>query len=561
MDSNDVTIGLAFIAGALSFISPCVLPLVPAYIGYMGGRLTQQVNQSRPINAQQTRSFQQRFNILTHGFFFVLGFTLFFVLFGLLTTAAVSSLTSLGVTESEVESGIARLGGTAVILFGLHIMGLLNRLFTWLLRQSAKLDRSPYANLISTVIIIALIGVLYWLLVESWFLTLVAVLLLLVVFRSALKANTPGEFWSQIVLRLQTALYVDTRRQTRPESKYGYLGSLLMGIVFSAGWTPCIGPIYGAVLTMASSGDSISKAGTLLTSYSLGLGIPFLLTALALDQAQSVFRCLQTHMRTIEVFSGVFLILIGVMVFSGQMQRLSTLGSTDGTLGKISLNLESCVTGAVKGEVLWDNVLNCIDNGPKEKFYDTYAREPAALAEIPSLDGSSTDVPELFPTEDDPAENQATSTTIPEGLQVGQRAPDFTAQKLDGTTSTLSDYRGQVVLINFWATWCDPCREEMPEFQSLYDRYGSDGFVILAVNNQEGQSQVEEFVDEMAITFPVVLDESGMINGSLYGARVQAYPTSLLVDQDGVIVQIFFGQIKDAQLSQLVDKLQQLLGI
>jgi thiol-disulfide isomerase/thioredoxin len=118
-----------------------------------------------------------------------------------------------------------------------------------------------------------------------------------------------------------------------------------------------------------------------------------------------------------------------------------------------------------------------------------------------------------------------------------------------------------VVLINFWATWCDPCKREMPDFQSLYELYGSDGFVVLAVNNQEGPSQVEEFVGEMAITFPVVLDESGTINGSLYGARIQGYPTSFLVDKDGVIVQYFSGEIKSAQLTQLVETLQQLLEI
>src|SRR3990172_9967107 len=138
--TTDVTLGLAFLAGLISFISPCVLPLVPAYIGYMGGRVTQQIAQQTATGLQP----RQRFGTLLHGVFFVLGFTLFFVLFGLLTTAAVSSLTSLGVTESEVRDGIARLGGSVVILFGLHVMGILNRVFGWLLRQTLRLDRSAY---------------------------------------------------------------------------------------------------------------------------------------------------------------------------------------------------------------------------------------------------------------------------------------------------------------------------------------------------------------------------------------------------------------------------------
>ncbi|RPI98453.1 MAG: hypothetical protein EHM39_07955, partial [Chloroflexi bacterium] len=202
MAGSDVTIGLAFIAGLISFISPCVLPLVPAYIGYMGGRLTKQVGQQTTAI-----SAQQRFTTVTHGFFFVMGFTLFFVIFGLLTSAAVSSLTSLGVTESEVKEGIARIGGTVVILFGLHVMGVLNRVFVWLQKQFARLDQNPYGNLISALIGIALIAGVYWLLVESWFLTLAAVLIFTQVFRDALKADGPGEFWSRVITRIQTALY------------------------------------------------------------------------------------------------------------------------------------------------------------------------------------------------------------------------------------------------------------------------------------------------------------------------------------------------------------------
>ena len=212
---GDVTIGFAFIAGLLSFISPCVLPLVPAYVGYMGGQMAQQVTAGGAARDELRR----RFGTLAHGFFFVLGFTLFFVIFGLLTTAAVSSLTDLGVTEGEVRDGIARIGGTAVILFGLHILGALNRAFTWLGTRALRLDQGPYANRISVVVGIALIGAIYWLFVESWFLTLVVILLLAQVFRDALKADTPGQFWSRIIARLHMALYVDCLLYTSPSPR------------------------------------------------------------------------------------------------------------------------------------------------------------------------------------------------------------------------------------------------------------------------------------------------------------------------------------------------------
>lgn len=607
MSSDEVTIGLAFIAGLISFISPCVLPLVPAYVGYMGGRMTQQVT-AKPGAEAQTRSQRRRFGTFLHGVFFVLGFTLFFVVFGLITTAAVSSLTSLGVTEAEVRAGIARVGGTAVILFGLHIMGVLNRIIAWLMKQAARLDQNPYGNIISLVVALALLGATYWLFVESWFMTLLMVLVFTQIFNNALKADTPGDFWLRILTQLQTALYVDTRRQGQPQKQqYGYFSSLFMGVVFSAGWTPCIGPIYGAVLTLASTGGSISEAGVLLTAYSLGLGIPFLLTALALDQAQGVLQRLQRNMRAIELFSGVFLLLIGVLVFTGQMERIARLG-TEGELGQMSLNMENCTVGAFEGRInSFGNWRTCVIDGEKEDFVtlfnkgprsqanasvavaelpattDATVAESAAGLEVPDLGSISAneasapgpevsagpDIPDLAPDTNggegidapalEPGASESPADTAPvdveEGLKVGQRAPDFSAEMLDGSTLSLSDLRGQVVLVNFWATWCGPCGEEMPDFQTIYELYESDGFVVLAVNYEEGRSQVAGFVDDLELTFPVVLDESGTINRQLY--QVGGYPTSYLLDRNGVIVEQFPGELKG---SDLVDALENVLS-
>jgi len=538
--AGDVTIGFAFIAGLLSFISPCVLPLVPAYVGYMGGQMAQQVTAGGAARDELRR----RFGTLAHGFFFVLGFTLFFVIFGLLTTAAVSSLTDLGVTEGEVRDGIARIGGTAVILFGLHILGALNRAFTWLGTRALRLDQSPYANLISVVVGIALIGAIYWLFVESWFLTLVVILLLAQVFRDALKADTPGQFWSRIIARLHMALYVDTRRQTRPSQRYGYLGSLFMGVVFSAGWTPCIGPIYGAVLTLASTGGSVSRAGVLLLAYATGLGIPFLLTALALDRAQGVFRRLQRHMRTIQAVSGAFLIFIGVLVFSGQLERLTALGA-QGELGEIQLNMENCVVGAIEGRVRLGNLWSCIGDGVKEDFYIAAPRD--VLAASPALESPSPDA----------APPGAAGAEVAVGLSVGQRAPDFTVELLDGRTVSLSDFRGRPVLVNFWATWCGPCREEMPDFQTVYDLQGGEAeFVVLAVNFMEARSDVAAFTEGLGITFPVALDPDGKINGDLYRSAIPGYPTSLLLDADGIIAAYFPGSLSGPELLAALNDLR-----
>jgi cytochrome c-type biogenesis protein len=124
-------------------------------------------------------------------------------------------------------------------------------------------------------------------------------------------------------------LAYDTRKQVAPRGDLGYAGSGLMGVFFSAGWSPCIGPILGAVLTLGFSEESVGRAALLLGSYSAGLGIPFLLTALAMDRATEYLRRFRKHMRKVEIVSGVFLIAVGVLVFSGQLQRILTLPFLD----------------------------------------------------------------------------------------------------------------------------------------------------------------------------------------------------------------------------------------
>ena len=137
----------------------------------------------------------------------------------------------------------------------------------------------------------------------------------------------------------------------------------------------------------------------------------------------------------------------------------------------------------------------------------------------------------------------------------GAPAPDFTLTDLSGETHTLSDYQGRVVIINFWATWCHPCREEMPDMQEIYEEYQDDGLVILAVNANESQATVQAFADEYELTFPILLNSAADIV-DLYD--VQSFPSTYFVDADGRIrVDTFSGPMTssyiESQVLELID--------
>ena len=134
----------------------------------------------------------------------------------------------------------------------------------------------------------------------------------------------------------------------------------------------------------------------------------------------------------------------------------------------------------------------------------------------------------------------ATTVTEEEFRKLGLQPPkqrlesvDFDLQDLSGATRSLSDFRGKVVFLNFWATWCGPCRFEMPSMERLYQRFKADGLEIVAVNLQEDRSSVQRFVDEYGLSFPVLLDTTGRV-GATYGAR--SIPTTYIVDREGFVL-------------------------
>jgi cytochrome c-type biogenesis protein len=234
---------------------------------------------------------------LIHALLFVFGFSIIFIALGVV-------MSGVGQLVFDLREPLTRIGGIVVILFGLATMGLFGALSTWLgrLKESAASE-----------------GAHWWLLPVGW-----------------MKSGI------DFFLRY---FYADTRADWGRRSGSGYMPSLLMGMFFSAGWTPCIGPTLGAILALGYSTTTIGQGAWLLAGYSLGLGIPFVLFALALDRASGLLRSIKRHIRTTQLINGALLMLIGFALLTKQLAVIaqwaqennlyleaSTLGGTTPTL-------------------------------------------------------------------------------------------------------------------------------------------------------------------------------------------------------------------------------------
>ena len=224
--SATLGVAIAFTAGVLSFLSPCVLPLVPSYVSFVTGLSLEDMSRSRHM-------------ALVHSLLFVSGFTAIFVAMG-------AGATAIGVVLAVYREWISRIGGILLILFGLVLLEVIRL-------PALSRDRRIYF------------------------------------------ANKP----------------------------VGYLGSVLVGIAFGAGWTPCIGPVLGGILSLASASASMSRGVGLLLAYSAGLAIPFLLASLAIERFLEVFARMRRGLAWVSRVSGVLLILVGVLLAAGWFTMLA----------------------------------------------------------------------------------------------------------------------------------------------------------------------------------------------------------------------------------------------
>lgn len=424
-----------FIQGVLSFFSPCVLPLVPLYVGYLAGG-------ARKVEEDGTIRYP-RGRVMGNTLFFVLGISAAFFLLGF-------GFTALGQFFRDNRLWFARVSGALMVLLGLYQLGVFGR--------SAALERER-----------------------------------------------------RLPFRL------DGRTM-------GPLMALVLGFTFSFAWTPCVGPTLASVLLMATSAKA-AQGFVLIGVYTLGFVLPFLAVGLFTSTLLEVFRKYKNVVKYTVKIGGILMVFMGVMMFTGWMNNLtnylSSFGGTESSTTSVSSTVEE------------SQVVSAVESSQESEVSESPSQ---AVAQESSAQESST-----------PEEN----TPVP--------APDFTLTDQFGNTHTLSDYQGKTVFLNFWGTWCPPCRAEMPEIQELYEEYGENtgdvvilGVALPNVGKEGSQEEIAAFLEENGYTYPTVMDEEGKI--SAYSYYISAFPTTFMIDVNGNVYGYVSGQLTKDIMKDIIQQ-------
>lgn len=432
--SLDVNISAAavFLQGILSFFSPCVLPLLPLYIGYLSGGTARR--------GEDGRISYDRKRVLLHTVFFVIGISGAFFVMGL-------GISALGSLLDSFRTIFVRVGGVLIFTFGLYQLGVF---------------------------------------------------------------GSPGFLGKERRL----PLHLDTMAMSP-------LTAFLMGFTFSFAWTPCVGPALTSVLIMAAAAETRVLGFALIGVYTAGFVLPFLAVGFFASSLLSFFRTHGNVVKYTVKIGGILLLIIGVLMFSGQMDRMSA-----GLAGNTSESEASGGTGE--------------SEPPQTEGAPGSAEEQETQTEETS-DGTASQEPQT-----------ETERVLPD-------APDFTLYDQFGQEHTLSDYKGKTVFLNFWATWCQPCRMEMPYIQELYERYSSQEdpeVVILGVAGplmgEEGsEEEIAAFLEENGYTYPVLMDtDYGQFNA--YG--IYSFPTTFMINAEGKVYGYITGSLSLEMMESIIQQ-------
>lgn len=509
VSTDNLSFILVFLEGMLSFLSPCVIPLIPVYMSYLAGN-TKQTDDNGIITYKRSAVF-------LHTVFFVLGISFSFFLLGM-------AFTALGSFFRTNQLIFTRTGGILIIFLGLYQTGLLKINF---LQKERKIRFIP------------------------------------------------------------------------DESKMNPLAAFIMGFTFSFAWTPCVGPALSSVLILASGSQNSFIGYLLVLIYTAGFIIPFLLLGLFTTQVLNFLKARQKILKYTVKVGGLILILIGIMTLTGWMNGISKY------FNKISRPLGVNQEQTDENEVAYESSMNSnneltenntggksIDSGFSGSGSDidntssanNYSNNPSGTNNSNSYTGDYSDTntdssksdnqsvtndinskPGVNPDnnvdssklEDTSGNNTGNTTSENNKADVEEEddeesedsekkypAINFTLKDQYGNEHTLSNYKGKVVFLNFWTTWCPYCIKEMPDIEKIYKKYGKNqkDVIILGVanpssdehpNNQDvSKEEIIAFLENNGFTFPVVFDETGQVLEDYY---IYAFPTTFLIDKEGNI--------------------------
>nr|WP_295679938.1 cytochrome c biogenesis protein/redoxin [uncultured Lachnoclostridium sp.] len=381
---------IVFLEGVLSFLSPCVIPILPIYLAILSNS-----RNDKNINHQKKRNKRV---LLTNTLLFVFGISTTFFLLG----------TGIGIFRTfltEYKRYLLIGGGIFIILMGLFYVGDI---------------KIPF-------------------------------------------------------LQKEKRIQLKTK-QMNPIIAY------LLGLTFSFGWTPCIGPMLASVLVLASTNRNVLTGNLLIGVYTLGFIIPFLIVAAFSDNMLKLLDKVKLKSAKLKTFGGYIILLMGLLVL--------------------------------------------INGITTPKFIR-------------------------------PAYSQGSNSTGESGVIM---APDFTLVDQYGTIHTLSDYKGKTVFLNFWATWCPPCKREMPHIEDIYKEYGSneEDVIILGVafpneGGEKSKQGIIEFLEDKNYTFPVVFDESSNLS---YYYNISVYPTTFIINPEGGIEGYLQGAMRKDDMRSIIDQVK-----
>ena len=323
------------------------------------------------------------------------------------------------------------------------------------------------------------------------------------------------------------------------------LVALLMGFVFSFAWTPCVGPTLSSVLLMAATAQTRATGLLLIGVYTLGFVLPFLAVGLF---TTSLLALLQRHRGVVKytVKAGaILMILLGVLMITGKMNAITGYLSAAGGIPGAAASSDEETAAVESGEETKEDVSDTTDPGAK------------AEEEIPDTTDPGAETAEIEGTSDAtsaPAEEETGEETREEVYP----APDFELADQFGNIHTLADYKGKVIFLNFWGTWCPPCRMEMPAIQALYEKYGEDdpdvavlGVTFPGTGRERSKEEIADFLSENGYTYPTLMDTSA---GLMYQYGITAYPTTFMIDRGGNIYGYVSGALSEEMMESIIQQ-------